>query len=148
MSLSELSEQELIRRNSLQKMKELGIDPYPAAEFPVNVSTSEIKEKYSPELNNFQEVVMAGRIMSRRIMGKASFAELQDSTGRLQLYINRDEICPEEDKTLYNEVFKKLLDIGDVVGVKGYAFITQTGELSIHVKDLQVLSKSLTRCQL
>jgi lysyl-tRNA synthetase class 2 len=143
MSLSELSEQELVRRNSLQKMIELGLDPYPAAEFPVNASTSDIKESYSAELNNFQEVVLAGRIMSRRIMGKASFAELQDSTGRLQLYINRDEICPDEDKTLYNEVFKKLLDIGDVVGVKGYAFNTQTGELSIHVKELQVLSKSL-----
>ena len=143
MSISELSEQETVRRNSLQKMKDLGIDPYPAAEFPVNVSTSEIKEKYNPELNNFQEVVLAGRIMSRRIMGKASFAELQDSTGRLQLYINRDEICPDEDKTLYNDVFKKLLDIGDVVGVKGFAFITQVGELSVHVKELFVLSKSL-----
>ena len=127
----------------MQKMKELGINPYPAAEFPVNVFTSEIKEKYNPELANYQEVVVAGRIMSRRIMGKASFAELQDSTGRLQLYINRDEICPDEDKTLYNEVFKKLLDIGDVVGVKGFAFITQVGELSIHVKELFVLSKSL-----
>jgi lysyl-tRNA synthetase, class II len=143
MSASELSEQELIRRNSLQKIKELGIDPYPAAQFPVNVSTQEIKDNYTPELNNFQEVVLAGRIMSRRIMGKASFAELQDSSGRLQLYINRDEICPDEDKTLYNEVFKKLLDIGDVIGVKGYSFITQTGELSVHVRELQVLSKSL-----
>jgi len=143
MSISELSEQEQVRRNSLQKMKELGINPYPAAEFPVNVFTSEIKEKYNPELANYQEVVVAGRIMSRRIMGKASFAELQDSTGRLQLYINRDEICPDEDKTLYNEVFKKLLDIGDVLGVKGFAFITQVGELSIHVKELFVLSKSL-----
>jgi len=143
MSISELSEQEQVRRNSLQKMKELGINPYPAAEFPVNIFTSEIKEKYNPELANYQEVVVAGRIMSRRIMGKASFAELQDSTGRLQLYINRDEICPDEDKTLYNEVFKKLLDIGDVVGVKGFAFITQVGELSIHVKELFVLSKSL-----
>ncbi len=143
MSISELSEQEIVRRNSLQKMKEMGIDPYPAAEFPVNVFTSEIKEKYNPELNNFQEVVMAGRLMSRRIMGKASFAELQDATGRLQLYINRDEICPDEDKSLYNDVFKKLLDIGDVVGVKGFAFITQVGELSVHVKELVVLSKSL-----
>ncbi|HAQ21766.1 MAG TPA: lysine--tRNA ligase [Prolixibacteraceae bacterium] len=143
MSLSELSEQELIRRNSLQKMKEIGIDPYPAAEFPVNVSTSEIREKYNPELANYQDVVLAGRLMSRRIMGKASFAELQDSAGRLQLYINRDEICPDEDKTLYNEVFKKLLDIGDIVGVKGYTFITQMGELSVHVKELTVLSKSL-----
>ncbi len=121
----------------------MGIDPYPAAEFPVNVTTSEIKEKYSAELNNYQEVVLAGRIMSRRIMGKASFAEIQDSTGRLQLYINRDEICPNEDKSLYNDVFKKLLDIGDIVGVKGFAFITQVGELSVHVNELFVLSKSL-----
>ncbi|MBV5316062.1 MAG: lysine--tRNA ligase, partial [Prolixibacteraceae bacterium] len=143
MSISELSEQEQVRRNSLQKMKEIGIDPYPAAEFPVNVSTSEIKEKYSPELANYQEVVLAGRIMSRRIMGKASFAELQDASGRIQLYINRDEICPDEDKTLYNEVFKKLLDIGDVVGVKGFTFITQVGELSVHVLEMVVLSKSL-----
>ena len=143
MSISELSEQELVRRNSMQKMKDMGIDPYPAAEFPVNVTTAEIKENYNPELNNYQEVVLAGRIMSRRIMGKASFAELQDSTGRLQLYINRDEITPDEDKSLYNDVFKKLLDIGDVVGVKGFAFITQVGELSVHVKEFYVLSKSL-----
>ena len=143
MSTSELSEQEQVRRNSLQKMKELGIDPYPAAEFPVNVSTAEIKENYNPELNNYQEVVLAGRIMSRRIMGKASFAELQDASGRIQLYINRDEISPDEDKSLYNDVFKKLLDIGDVVGVKGFAFITQVGELSVHVKEFFVLSKSL-----
>jgi lysyl-tRNA synthetase class 2 len=143
MSIIDLSEQEIIRRNSLQKMQEMGINPYPAAEFPVNVSVLEIKENYKPEANNFQEVVIAGRIMSRRIMGKASFAELQDSTGRIQLYINRDEICPDEDKSQYNEVFKKLLDIGDVVGVKGYAFITNVGELSVHVKEFFVLSKSL-----
>ncbi len=143
MSISDLSEQEIIRRNSLQKMKEMGVNPYPAAEFPVNVLALEIKENYNHELNNFQEVVVAGRIMSRRIMGKASFAELQDSSGRIQLYLNRDEICPDEDKSLYNEVFKKLLDIGDIVGVKGFVFITQTGELSIHVSEFQVLSKSL-----
>ena len=143
MSISDLSEQEIIRRNSLQKMKEMGIEPYPAPEFPVNTSTLEIKENYNPELNNFQEVVVAGRIMSRRIMGKASFAEIQDSSGRIQLYMNRDEICPDEDKNLYNEVFKKLLDIGDIIGVKGFAFITQVGELSIHVKELFVLSKSI-----
>ncbi|MDP2335754.1 MAG: lysine--tRNA ligase [Bacteroidota bacterium] len=143
MSISDLSEQELVRRNSLQKMIELGIDPYPAAQFPVNVLTSEILGKYNPELKNYQEVVLAGRIMSRRIMGKASFAEIQDASGRIQLYLNRDEICPEEDKTMYNEVFKKLLDIGDVVGVKGFAFITQVGELSVHVKEFCVLSKSL-----
>src|SRR5665648_1041734 len=143
MSISELSEQEIVRRNSLQKMKEIGIDPYPAAEFPVNVSTSEVKENYNSELNNYKEVVLAGRIMTRRIMGKASFAELQDASGRIQLYLNRDEICPGEDKSLYNDVFKKLLDIGDVIGVKGFAFITQVGELSIHVKEFCVLSKSL-----
>ena len=143
MSISELSEQEIVRRTSMQKMKEMGIDPYPAAEFPVNVSTSEIRENYSPELNNYQEVVLAGRIMSRRIMGKASFAEIQDASGRIQLYLNRDEICPDEDKSLYNDVFKKLLDIGDIIGVKGFAFITQVGELSVHVKEFSVLSKSL-----
>ncbi|HEY5499462.1 MAG TPA: lysine--tRNA ligase [Bacteroidales bacterium] len=143
MSISELSEQEIVRRTSMQKMKEMGIDPYPAAEFPVNVSTSEIIENYKPELNNYQDVVLAGRIMSRRIMGKASFAEIQDASGRIQLYLNRDEICPEEDKSLYNDVFKKLLDIGDIIGVKGFAFITQVGELSVHVKEFSVLSKSL-----
>jgi len=143
MSISDLSEQEIIRRNSMLKMQEMGIDPYPAAEFPINTSALEIKENYKPELNNYNEVVVAGRIMSRRIMGKASFAELQDSTGRIQLYLNRDEICPDEDKNLYNEVFKKLLDIGDIIGVKGFAFITQVGELSIHVKEFFVLNKSL-----
>ena len=143
MSIQELSEQEGIRRNSLQKMRELGIDPYPAAEYKVNATSSEIKEKYSEEKKNFQEVVLAGRIMSFRIMGKASFAELQDHTGRIQIYVNRDEICPGEDKTLYNDVFKKLLDIGDIIGVKGFGFITQTGETSIHVKEFTVLNKSL-----
>ncbi len=143
MSISELSEQELVRRNSMLKMKEMGLDPYPAAEFPINVSTAKIKENYKPELNNYQDVVLAGRVMSRRIMGKASFAEIQDATGRIQLYINRDEICPDEDKSLYNDVFKKLLDIGDIIGIKGFAFITQVGELSVHVKEMLVLSKSL-----
>ena len=143
MSISELSEQEMVRRASLQKMKEMGIDPYPAAEFHVTVSTTEIRENYTPERNNYQDVVLAGRLMSRRIMGKASFAELQDASGRIQLYINRDEIAPGEDKSLYNEVFKKLTDIGDVVGVKGFVFITQVGELSVHVKEFVVLSKSL-----
>ena len=139
----ELSEQEGIRRNSLQKLREIGIDPYPAAEFKINTTSTEIKENYSAEKNNYQDVVLAGRIMSFRIMGKASFAELQDHTGRIQLYVNRDEICPGEDKTLYNDVFKKLLDIGDIIGVKGYAFITQTGELSVHVKEFSILNKSL-----
>lgn len=138
-----LSEQEVIRRNSLQKLRDLGIDPYPAAEYPVNALASEIKSQYTPELNNFSEVCLAGRLMTQRIMGKASFAELQDSSGRIQLYINRDELCPGEDKAFYNEVFKKLLDIGDIIGVKGNAFITQMGELSINVKELTILNKSL-----
>ena len=143
MSIAELSEQELIRRNSLAKLRELGIEPYPAEEYPVNAKAVEIKAEFEPEKNNFQDVVLAGRIMSRRIMGKASFAELQDDTGRVQLYVNRDEICPGEDKTLYNEVFKKLTDIGDFIGVKGFAFTTQMGEKSVHVKEFVVLSKSL-----
>ncbi len=143
MSAAELSEQEVIRRNSLAKLRELGIEPYPAAEFQVSAKAAEIKAEFDPEKQNFQEVALAGRVMSRRIMGKASFAELQDDTGRIQIYINRDEICPGEDKTLYNEVFKKLLDIGDFIGIKGFAFTTQVGEKSIHVKELVVLSKSL-----
>lgn len=143
MSIAELSEQEIVRRNSLQKMRDLGIEPYPAPEFPVNTNTLELKNNYKPELNNYQDAIVAGRLMSRRIMGKASFAEIQDATGRIQLYISRDEICPDENKDLYNEFFKKLLDIGDIVGVKGYAFITQMGELTIHVKEICMLSKSL-----
>ncbi|HNX79908.1 MAG TPA: OB-fold nucleic acid binding domain-containing protein, partial [Prolixibacteraceae bacterium] len=138
-----LSEQEVIRRNSLLRLRELGIDPYPAAEYPVNCSVSEIHSGFSEELKNFNEVCIAGRLMTQRIMGKASFAELQDSTGRIQLYITRDEICPGEDKTFYNEVFKKLLDIGDIIGVKGYVFITQMGEITVHVQELTLLNKSL-----
>jgi len=143
MSHQELSEQEVIRRNSLKKLRELGIEPYPAARYHVNTTSAEIKAKYSEEEKNFQEVIIAGRLMSRRIMGKAAFAELQDHEGRIQIYVNRDEICPGDDKTLYNEVFKKLLDIGDIIGVQGHAFITQMGELTVHVKELAVLSKSL-----
>lgn len=143
MSNLELSEQEAIRRTSLHKLRCLGIDPYPAAEYTVNATSAEIKEKYSPEQNNFQDVSLAGRLMSFRIMGKASFAEIQDHEGRIQIYVNRDEICPGDDKTMYNEVFKKLLDIGDIIGIKGFAFITQTGELTIHVKEFVILSKSL-----
>jgi lysyl-tRNA synthetase, class II len=143
MSIRELSEQEVIRRNSLQKLRDMGIEPYPAAEYQTNATTIQIKDEFDPEKNNFQEVSIAGRIMSRRIMGKASFAEIQDESGRIQLYINRDEICPGENKDLYNEVFKKLLDIGDIIGVKGFAFHTQTGELSVHVLQLTVLSKSV-----
>ncbi|MBN2635990.1 MAG: lysine--tRNA ligase [Prolixibacteraceae bacterium] len=138
-----LSEQEQIRRNSLQKLRELGIDPYPAAQYLVNTTTKIILENYSENSHDFKEVILAGRLMSRRIMGKASFAEIQDHEGRIQIYINRDELCTGEDKTMYNEVFKKLLDIGDIIGVKGFVFKTQMGEISIHVKELTVLSKSL-----
>jgi len=143
MSSIPLSEQEEIRRNSLQRIRELGIDPYPATRYPVNAYAATIKAEYSDEKKNFQDVCLAGRLMTQRIMGKASFAELQDSSGRIQLYVNRDELCSGEDKTMYNEVFKKLLDIGDTIGVKGYVFITQMGEISVHVKELTLLSKSL-----
>ncbi|MBQ3944964.1 MAG: lysine--tRNA ligase, partial [Alphaproteobacteria bacterium] len=139
-----LSEQEQIRRNSLAELYKLGINPYPQAAFPVSVFTTDILNQFDDNNpNQFQEVTLAGRIMSRRIMGAASFCELQDSKGRIQLYIKRDEICPEEDKTLYNTVFKRLLDIGDFIGVKGFAFRTQMGEISVHVKEMTVLSKSL-----
>ncbi len=139
----ELSEQEIIRRNSLAELRNLGIDPYPAEMFEVNATSEDIRENFSPEKGNFQDVSIAGRIMSRRIMGSASFFELQDSEGRIQVYIRRDDICPEGDATLYNTVFKKLLDIGDFVGVKGFVFITKTGELSVHCQNLTVLSKSI-----
>nr|HPM13096.1 OB-fold nucleic acid binding domain-containing protein [Bacteroidales bacterium] len=141
--MQQLSEQELIRRDSLQKLRELGIEPYPAQEFKVTAYSQEILEKFTPESTEFTNVTLAGRIMSRRIMGKASFCELQDSYGRIQLYINRDEICPGDDKTLYNDVFKRLLDIGDFIGVTGYVFLTQVGEISLHVNSITVLSKSL-----
>jgi len=136
-----LSEQELVRRESLQKLRDLGVDPYPADLFDVNTTSKQIKEKYkeSEQLN----VVIAGRLMSRRIMGKASFAELQDSDGKIQIYVNRDEICEGEDKTMYNTVFKKLLDIGDIIGITGTVFITKVGEISVKVKELKVLTKSL-----
>lgn len=143
MSIQEFSEQEILRRESLAKLRELGIDPYPAAMFPVNATAGEIAKGYDAEKGNFAEVVIAGRMMSRRIMGSASFFELQDSTGRIQIYVKRDDICPGEDKAMYNTVFKKLLDIGDFVGIKGFAFITNMGELSIHAKELVLLSKSL-----
>jgi lysyl-tRNA synthetase class 2 len=143
MSHQELSEQEIIRRSSLQKMRELGIDPYPAAQYHVNTTSAKIKKTFNEEKNNLQEVVVAGRLMSRRIMGKAAFAELQDHEGRIQIYVNRDEICEGDDKVMYNEVFKKLLDIGDIIGVKGFVFKTQVGEISIHVKEFTVLNKSL-----
>lgn len=142
MNLLELSEQEIIRRGSLDEMRRLGIDPYPAALYPVDAYTTEIKETFKDDEPQ-RDVCVAGRIMSRRIMGKASFMELQDSKGRIQVYISRDDLCPGDDKDLYNVVFKKLLDIGDFVGIKGYVFRTQTGEISVHAKELTVLSKSL-----
>jgi len=138
---TDFSEQEIVRRESLQKLIDLGIDCYPAELFNVNNSSKNILDNYKE--GDSLEVVIAGRIMTRRIMGKASFVELQDSEGKIQLYLNRDEICPEEDKTMYNQVFKKLLDIGDIIGVSGSVFITQVGEISILVKSLTVLSKSL-----
>ena len=143
MSNIDLSEQELIRRNSLQKLRDLGINPYPANEFKTNTTANKILTTFNPDIRNLQEVVFAGRLMSQRIMGKVSFGELQDETGRIQIYISRDEICPGEDKTLYNEVFKKLLDIGDIIGVMGYVFITQMGETTIHVREFVLLSKSI-----
>jgi lysyl-tRNA synthetase, class II len=139
----DFSEQEQIRRNSLQELINLGIDPYPAEGFEVNAEIKDILERFPGNQELFQEVSLAGRVMNRRIMGAASFAEIQDSTGRMQLYIKRDEVCPGEDKTMYNTVFKKLLDIGDIIGVKGYVFITHMGETTIHVKEYRLLSKSL-----
>ena len=156
MNILELSEQEIGRRQSLQELRNMGIDPYPAAEFPTNAFSSEIKENVecgrwkvegnvegNVEEEEEHEVVIAGRMMSRRVMGKASFAELQDSKGRIQVYITRDDICPGENKDLYNNVFKRLLDIGDFIGVKGKVFRTQTGEISVHASELKLLSKSL-----
>ena len=156
MNILELSEQEIGRRQSLQELRNMGIDPYPAAEFPTNAFSTEIKENVeggrwkvegnvegNVEEEEEHEVVIAGRMMSRRVMGKASFAELQDSKGRIQVYITRDDICPGENKDLYNNVFKRLLDIGDFIGVKGKVFRTQTGEISVHASELKLLSKSL-----
>lgn len=139
----QLSEQEIIRRQSLQELLKLGINPYPADLFEINASAAEIHEHYPNQKIEYKDVSIAGRIMSRRIMGNASFAELQDETGRIQLYFRRDDLCPGEDKTLYNTVFKKLIDIGDIIGVKGFVFTTQTGEISIHVTSFKILSKSL-----
>ena len=143
MNLLELSEQEIIRRNSMMQLREMGIEPYPAAEYVTNAFSKEIKENFKDEDAEPRQVSIAGRIMSRRIMGKASFMELQDSEGRIQVYISRDDICPGENKDLYTVVFKKLLDIGDIVGIEGYVFRTQMGEISVHAKKLTVLSKSL-----
>ena len=142
MNILELSEQEIVRRQSLQTLRDMGIDPYPAAEFPTNAFSTDIKAEFKDE-DEPRQVVIAGRMMGRRVMGKASFAELQDSKGRIQVYVARDEICPDENKDLYNTVFKKLLDIGDFIGVKGFVFRTQTGEISVHAKEICLLSKSL-----
>ncbi len=138
-----LSEQELLRRQKRQELIALGIDPYPAAAYPVNILSAEILSTYQAALNNLQDVTLAGRLMGFRIMGNASFAELQDSSGRIQLYFRRDDLCPGEDKTRYNTVFKKLLDIGDIIGVRGYVFTTQMGEISVHVREFTLLSKAL-----
>jgi len=138
-----LSEQEIQRRSDREELEKLGINPYPSETFPVNVSTRDIHENYEKRKMDYKDIAIAGRMMSRRIMGSASFAEIQDSRGRIQIYVRRDDICEGEDKTLYNTVFKKLLGIGDIIGVKGFVFTTQTGEISIHVKELHLLSKSL-----
>ena len=138
-----LSEQELRRREERQALMDAGINPYPPESFETTTTAAEIAESYEARPDDFQKVRLAGRLMRRRIMGKASFAELQDATGRVQLYIARDEICPGDDKSLYNEVFKKLLDIGDIIGVQGHVFTTQTGEVTVHVKELTILTKSL-----
>jgi lysyl-tRNA synthetase class 2 len=144
MSTHELSEQEVIRRQSLQEIINLGIDPYPAALYPVNTTAKHIHDNYKQgDEASFKDITIAGRLMGRRIMGKAAFAEILDATGRVQIYINRDEVCPGEDKTLYNTLFKKLLDIGDFIGVTGYVFTTQTGETTVHATSFTLLSKSL-----
>lgn len=141
--IMQLSEQEQIRRQSKEELEKLGMNPYPADLFEINVSAKDILENYERNKTDYKAVSMAGRIMSRRIMGSAAFAELQDESGRIQIYLRRDDLCPTEDKTLYNTVFKKLLDIGDIIGITGFVFTTQTGEISIHVTSLKVLSKSL-----
>ena len=142
MNVLELSEQEIGRRESLQELRQMGINPYPAAEYPTNAFSTEIRDNFRDE-DEPRQVCIAGRMMSRRVMGKASFAEIQDSKGRIQVYISRDDLCPGEDKDLYNKVFKKLMDIGDFIGVKGFVFRTQTGEISVHAQELTMLSKAL-----
>ncbi len=136
MQNSELSEQEQIRRSSLEEIKNLGYNPYPPETFEISHKASDIKELFEKDEDSLQDITLAGRIMSRRIMGSASFAEIQDSTGKMQIYLRRDDLCPGEDKTYYNTVFKRLLDIGDIIGIRGFAFRTQVGELSVHVKEL------------
>ena len=142
MNILELSEQEIVRRQSLQTLRDMGIDPYPAAEFPTNAFSTDIRSEFKDE-DEPRQVMIAGRLMGRRVMGKASFAEIQDSKGRIQVYVSRDEICHDDNKDLYNVVFKKLMDIGDFIGVKGFVFRTQTGEISVHAQELTLLSKSL-----
>ena len=142
MNLLELSEQEIIRRNSLNELREMGIEPYPAAEYVTNAFSTDIKAEFKEDAEP-RQVSIAGRIMSRRVMGKASFVELQDSKGRIQVYITRDDICPEENKDLYTTVFKRLLDLGDFIGIEGFVFKTQMGEISVHAQKLTVLSKSI-----
>jgi len=142
-STMELSEQEQIRRQKLEEIKKLGIEPYPAELFEVNANSADILENYERDKLNYKNISMAGRIMSLRQMGNAAFAEIQDARGRIQIYVKRDEICPGEDKTMFNSVFKKLLDIGDIIGVKGFVFTTQTGTISIHVTSLTLLTKSV-----
>ena len=141
MNVLELSEQEIVRRQCLEELRQMGINPYPADEFPVNAYSTDIRDNFVD--GEEREVVIAGRLMGRRVMGKASFAELQDSKGRIQVYITRDDVCPGDDKDLYNKVFKKLMDIGDFIGIKGFVFRPQTGEISVHAKELTLLSKSL-----
>ena len=145
MNVLELSEQEIGRRESLQELRQMGINPYPAAEYPTAIRQKVESGEWNIDGDNPDrpEVCIAGRMMSRRVMGKASFAEIQDSKGRIQVYISRDDLCPGEDKDLYNKVFKRLLDIGDFIGVKGFVFRTQTGEISVHAQELTLLSKAL-----
>ncbi|MDE6808086.1 MAG: lysine--tRNA ligase, partial [Prevotella sp.] len=142
MNILELSEQEILRRQSLDELRKMGINPYPAAEYPTNAFSTEIRDNFRDE-DEPRQVVIAGRMMSRRVMGKASFAEIQDSKGRIQVYISRDDLCPDDNKDQYNVLFKRLLDIGDFIGVKGFVFRTQTGEISVHAQELTLLSKSL-----
>ena len=149
--MQQLSEQEVVRREKLEKIKALGVDPYPAPLYPINVTSKEIKENYKEEILedgtknrlNYQEVCIAGRLMASRPAGKATFAEIQDASGRIQIYVRRDDICPTEDKSLYDALFSKLLDIGDFIGVKGYVFKTKVGETSIHATEFTLLAKAL-----
>ncbi len=143
MQNSSLSEQQQIRRSSLEELKKLGYNPYPPETYSISHSAAEVKAAFEKNETSLNDISLAGRIMSRRIMGSASFAELQDSSGRIQIYLRRDDLCPGEDKTLYNTVFKKLLDIGDIIGIRGFAFRTQVGEISVHVRELVILSKSI-----